>query len=60
MSHHQLRPAIYKELRSIMHTVLVGAVKGFAIYLVILTENTITHFELLLGKQEQKAREMYL
>lgn len=60
MSHHQLRPAIYKELWSIMHMVLVGAVKSFAIYLVILTENTITHFELLLGKQEQKAREMYL
>lgn len=29
MSHHQLRPTIYKELRSIMHTVLVSAVKGF-------------------------------
>lgn len=43
-----------------MHTVLVGAVKGFAIYLVILTENTITHFELLLGKQEQMAQEMCL
>lgn len=29
MSHHQLRPTIYKELRSIMHTVLVSALKGF-------------------------------
>lgn len=60
MSHQQRRPAIYKELQSIMHTVLDSAVKGFAIYLVILTENTITHFELLLGKQEQMAREMCL